>query len=266
MTPPGLATVSAEELWRLWVRKPAQEVKDELVLRYLPLVEQTAGRMKIGLPRSVQLDELVNAGLIGLISAVDNYEPERGFRFETYAVNRIRGAILDTLRDYDWMPRSIRSKTRALEAALVKLEGQLGEIPSDEQVATELGLELDDYYSMLDEVKVASILSLDQPIPGPDGGMSNLGDMLSDEDADDPQDVFDWNEAKLLVKRMIQGLKQQERLVIALYYYEDLTLREIGEVLNITESRVSQIHSKIMITLKGKLRRMLDSSGHDEPA
>ncbi|MCB2210555.1 FliA/WhiG family RNA polymerase sigma factor [bacterium] len=261
MTPPALAKLSNDEIWQLWVRERSQEIKDELVLRYLTVVEQTAGRMKIGLPRSVQVEELTNAGIIGLISAVENFEPERGFRFETYAGNRIRGAILDTLRDYDWMPRSIRSKTRQLENALVKLEGSLGEVPSDEQVAQELGLSLEDYYSMLDEVKVASILSLDQPLPGPEGEMSSLSEMISDEDSEDPHDVINWNEAKAVAKKMIQGLKQQERLVIALYYYEELTLREVGEVLDISESRVSQIHSKVMLTLKGKLRAKLGAGG-----
>jgi len=259
MNQPSLTNIADDEIWKLWSKERTQEIKDELVLRYLPLVEQTAGRMRIGLPRSVQLDELVNAGMIGLISAVDNFEPERGFKFETYASNRVRGAILDTLRDYDWMPRSIRSKTRSLENALVKLEGMLGEMPSDEQVAEELELSLNDYYSMLEDVKVASILSLDQPIPGPEGEMSALSELVADEDAENANEQLDWNEAKALAKKMIEGLKQQERLVIALYYYEELTLREIGDVLGISESRVSQIHSKVMITLKGKLRKRLAS-------
>jgi RNA polymerase sigma factor FliA len=258
MNEPSLANTPDDDIWTIWVLERSQAVKDELVLRYLPLVEQTAGRMRIGLPRSVQFDELVNAGMIGLISAVDNFQPERGFKFETYASNRVRGAILDSLRDYDWMPRSIRSKTRSLENALVKLEGQLGMMPTDEQVANELELSLDSYYAMLEEVKLSSILSLDKPIPGPEGEMSNLSEMISDEDAEDVNETLDWNESKAFVKKMIEGLKQQERLVIALYYYEELTLREIGDVLGISESRVSQIHSKVMLTLRGKLRKKLD--------
>ena len=142
---------------------------------------------------------------------------------------------------------------------MVKLEGMMGEMPTDEQVADELELSLNDYYSMLEDVKLASILSLDQPIPGPEGEMSSLSELVADEDAENANEQLDWNEAKALAKKMIEGLKQQERLVIALYYYEELTLREIGDVLGISESRVSQIHSKVMITLKGKLRKRLAS-------
>ena len=260
MTPKELSKLDEGALWGLWVKDAQQAVKDELVLRFLPLVEQVAGRMKIGLPDSVQVDELVNSGIIGLIGSIDNFDPDRGFKFETYAVNRIRGSILDSLRDYDWMPRSIRSKAKSLEAALVKLEGMLGRVPSDEEVATELSIDLDDYYLMLDEVKVTSILSLDQPLSGPEGEVSSLSEMLEDEEAEDVPGVVEWNDAKRLTRRMIERLTQQERLVIALYYYEELTLREIGEVLGISESRVSQIHSRIILTLKGKLKQLFEDS------
>lgn len=260
MTPKELSKLEDTALWKLWVKQPGQPIKDELVLRYLPLVEQVAGRMKIGLPDSVQVQELINSGIIGLIGSIDNFDLERGFKFETYAVNRIRGSILDSLRDYDWMPRSIRTKAKNLEAALVKLEGNLGRVPSDEEVAEELQIGLDDYYGMLDEVKVTSILSLDQPLSGPEGEVSSLGEMLEDDDAEDVPGVVEWNDAKRIARKMIEQLSQQERLVIALYYYEELTLREIGEVLSISESRVSQIHSRIILTLKGKLRLLFGDS------
>lgn len=256
MTAPELAKMESTNLWELWVSKPSQEVKDELVVRYLPLVEQVAGRLKIGLPDFVQVDELVNSGIIGLIGAVEHFDPSRGFKFETYAVNRIRGSILDSLRDYDWMPRSIRTKARSLESALIKLEGELGRVPSDEEVADELELDMDAYFSLLEEVKVSSILSLDQPIASQDGEPISLVDMVEDEDSEDPTGQVEWQEAKDVAKRLISALSQQERLVIALYYYEELTLREIGTVLGISESRVSQIHSRIILTLKGKLRVM----------
>ncbi len=266
MTTPEITKLSDADIWQRWIEKREQPVKDELVLRYLKVVEQVAGRMKIGLPDSMTMDELVNSGIIGLIGAIDHFEPERGFKFETYAVNRIRGSILDCLRDYDWMPRSIRSKTRSLETALVKLEGQLGRVPLDEEIADELELDLDGYYALLDEVKVASILSLDQPIPGDEGEMSTLGDLLEDEDAEDADTTILWNEARDLAKRLIKGLSQQERLVIALYYYEELTLREVGEVLGISESRVSQVHSKVILTIKGKLRMILEDRRRTPPA
>jgi len=256
-----LAKMESDQLWALWIGEPAQTVKDELVLRYLPLVEQVASRMKMGLPDSVQVDELVNSGIIGLIGAIENFDLKRGFKFETYAVNRIRGSILDSLRDYDWMPRSIRSKTKALESALVKLEGMLGRVPSDEEVATELDLDLEGYFSMIDEVKVATILSLDQPVAGSEGELTALVDLLEDEDAESLSDRVEWGEVKELTKQMISKLSQQERLVISLYYYEELTLREIGEVLGISESRVSQIHSRIILTLKAKITAIYGEKG-----
>lgn len=256
MTAVELAKMESPNLWDLWVNDPSQEIKDELVVRYLPLVEQVAGRLKIGLPDFVQIDELVNSGIIGLIGAVDHFDPSRGFKFETYAVNRIRGSILDSLRDYDWMPRSIRSKARSLESALIKLEGELGRVPSDEEVADELELDMDSYFVLLEEVKISSILSLDQPISSQDGEPASLVDMIEDEDSEDPTGRVEWQEAKDVAKRLIGTLTQQERLVVALYYYEELTLREIGSVLGISESRVSQIHSRIILTLKAKLRQM----------
>ncbi len=259
MTTQELTKMGTDELWLLWETDKNQIIKDELVIRHLQLVEQVAGRIRIGLPASVQLDELVNSGIIGLISSVDNYDLSRGFKFSTFAVNRIRGSILDSLRDYDWMPRSIRTKTKSLEAALVKLEGQLRRVPSDDEVANELNLDLDSYYSLLEEVKVASIMSLDQPVSGPDGEKSSLVNLLEDADVEDPRDRVEWLEAKEETKKLIQGLSQQERLVIALYYYEELTLKEVGNVLEISESRVSQIHSKVILTLKGKLRHMFDN-------
>ncbi len=263
MTMPEMASMQDDQLWGLWVKSPEQQVKDELVIRYLPLVEQVAGRMKIGLPDSVQVDELVNSGIIGLIGAIDNFDPSRGFKFETYAVNRIRGSILDSLRDYDWMPRSIRSKTRSLETALVRLEGELGRVPSDDEVAAALDLDMEAYFALIDEVKVASILSLDQPITGSEGETTSLSEMLEDDEGENLSDRVEWLEAKEVAKRMISQLKQQERLIIALYYYEELTLREIGEVLGISESRVSQIHSRIILTLKGKLRSLYDDKSRE---
>ncbi len=261
MTVSELAKLPVMQVWDIWVSNRDQIVKDELIVRYIPLVEQVAGRMKIGLPNSVEVTELVNSGIIGLVSSVDNFEPERGLKFETYAVTRIRGSILDGLRDYDWMPRSIRTKTKQLENALVKLEGTLGRLPSDEEVATQLNLELDGYYSMLDEVKVASILSLDQSYQNSEGELSSLSELIEDADVESPADRIEWSEAKQIAKKLIKELKQQERVVIALYYYENLTLREIGEVLEISESRVSQIHSKVMLTLRGKLREKLGIIG-----
>ncbi len=246
----------SEKLWELWITVGNQEIKDELVVRHIPLVEQVAGRMRIGLPRSVDLGELINNGVIGLISAIENFEPERGIRFETYAVTRIRGCILDGLREYDWIPRSIRSKTRLMENTLVKLEAEYGRVPSDEEIAHELEIDLANYYQWIDDIQIASIISLDEPIITPEGEAGTISEMIEDEEASNPAEEVEWGEAKRLVKKLIQNLTQQERLVIALYYYEELTLKEIGEILEISESRVSQIHSKIILTLKGMLRKL----------
>ncbi|MDP8206988.1 MAG: FliA/WhiG family RNA polymerase sigma factor [Candidatus Electryonea clarkiae] len=254
MTVSDLAKLDADSIWKLWTDNRTQKIKDELVVRYIPLVRQVAGRLKMGLPNSVEIDELVSSGIIGLVSAINNYQISLGFKFETYAVPRIRGSILDGLRDYDWMPRSIRTKAKSLESVLVKLEGSLGRVPFDYEVAGEMELDINDYYSLIDEVKIVSILSLDEPYQSAEGDMSTLSEAIQDVNSPDLDGVLEWEQAKDIAKTMIKGLSQQERLVIALYYYEELTLREVGEILGISESRVSQIHSKIMLTLKGKLK------------
>ncbi|MBL7032634.1 MAG: FliA/WhiG family RNA polymerase sigma factor [Candidatus Delongbacteria bacterium] len=232
-------------------------LKEKLLVRYLPLVKIIASRMKISLPNSVTLDDLVGAGTMGLINSVEHFDPALGFKFETYAVPRIRGSILDGLRDFDWVPRSIRAKERQLSKAMLALEAELNRVPNDEELAARLELPLAEYYKMLDEVSATSLLSFDRPFTTDEGQATNLYDVIENQHNDSPLDIMERKEIKALMIKLINSLPEQERLVMALYYYEELTLKEIGQVLDISESRVSQIHTKIIINLKNKIRRLI---------
>jgi RNA polymerase sigma factor FliA len=236
-------------------RDPA--LKEQLLVNYLPLVKIVASRMKVSLPNSVVLDDLVGAGTMGLINSVDHFNPDLGFKFETYAVPRIRGAILDGLRDYDWVPRSIRAKERMVSRAMVALEEELNRIPSDEELAAKLELSVSDYHKLLDEVSATSLLSFDHPMGTDEGHTTSLYDVVENHHNDSPLDIMERKEIKTLMVKLINSLPEQEKLVMALYYYEELTLKEIGQVLDISESRVSQIHTKIIINLKNKIRRLI---------
>ncbi len=236
-------------------RDPA--LKEQLLVNYLPLVKIVASRMKVSLPNSVVLDDLVGAGTMGLINSVDHFDPALGFKFETYAVPRIRGAILDGLRDYDWVPRSIRAKERMVSKAMVALEEELNRVPTDEELAVKLELTLSDYHKLLDEVSATSLLSFDHPMGSDEGQTTSLYDVVENQHNDSPLDIMERKEIKILMVKLINSLPEQEKLVMALYYYEELTLKEIGQVLDISESRVSQIHTKIIINLKNKIRSLI---------
>ena len=238
-------------------RDPA--LKEQLLVNYLPLVKIVASRMKVSLPNSVVLDDLVGAGTMGLINSVDHFNPDLGFKFETYAVPRIRGAILDGLRDYDWVPRSIRAKERMVSRAMVALEEQLNRVPTDEELATRLELTVSDYHKLLDEVSATSLLSFDHPMGTDEGQTTSLYDVVENKHYDSPLDIMERKEIKTLMVKLINSLPEQEKLVMALYYYEELTLKEIGQVLDISESRVSQIHTKIIINLKNKIRGLISA-------
>jgi len=247
------------QLWNEFTEKSDNGSRDRLLIHYLPLVKQVAGRMKISLPRSVEYDDLVSTGLMGLINSIDNFNPGRGFKFETYAVPRIRGAILDGLRDVDWMPRSYRQKSRKLERTLTKLINQLGRIPNEDEIATKLGLKQEEYYRFIDQVGSGSLVSLDVRIAtGDDGETGSLHDVIPDATRRDPLSEIEESDARKSALKLIDELNDQERSVVALYYYEELTFREIGELLGVSESRVCQIHTRIMAALRVKLRKLLE--------
>ncbi len=247
-----------DQLWQDYREHRAPEVREKLVLRYVSLVKYVAGRLAIGLPPSVQADDLVSSGILGLMDAIDKYDLERDTRFETYAVTRIRGAILDELRALDWIPRSTRQKARKLESVYVQLENALGRSATAEEVAKHMKLSTQALYGLLDEVRSTNLVSLDEYVQGKDGeGQTRLVDAVEDREGLDPSERIDIEDLKDVMNNAILRLPSRERLVIALYYYEELTLKEIGSILNVSESRISQIHTKAITRLRAKLKSQM---------
>ena len=229
--------------------------KGELV-DYLPLVKYIAGRLAIGLPRSVEMDDLINAGVVGLIEAYSNFDGSKGVKFETYASLRVRGSILDELRGMDWVPRSTRARSREVERTLSKLESKLGRSPTEAELADELDVTIQEYYDIIDDVSSAALLSLDEASFGEDDDKSvPLVDQLRSKDQPSALVNLERLEMRDLLADSLGQVSEQERLVIALYYYEELTLKEIGQVLELSESRVSQLHTKAVLGLRAKLRK-----------
>jgi len=254
-----------KELWRTYKRTADQALRDRLILNYAPIVKYVAGRLGSGLPAHVDEGDLVSYGLLGLISAIERYDPDRDVKFETYAIARIKGSILDELRALDWVPRSVRSRARQIERAMSELEAKLGRAPTDEEISAKLGISVDELESSLTDISRSSIAALDElwTISGSGGDQVSLIDTIEDEHGPEPQAAFAQTELREIVADAIVSLPQRERLVITLYYYEDLTLREIGEVLGVTESRVSQLHTKAILRLKARLSGSVARSGAD---
>lgn len=242
-------------LWKEYKENNSKVAKDKLLVEYSRLVKYIAGRIAYTLPASVDRDDLISAGIMGLIKAVETFDPSREIMFETYANHKIRGAILDDLRALDWVPRSIRKKSRDLQTAYAHLEEKLGREPYDDEVCAHLGITEKEYGKMLSDVSPTTILSLEEALPNRsvDAKELTLIDTIENTDSDNPLSVLGYEEVKRILKESIQSLPEKEKLVIALYHFEELTLKEIGVVLNISESRVSQIHSKTILKLRGKL-------------
>jgi RNA polymerase sigma factor for flagellar operon FliA len=226
------------------------------VVAYAPLVKYVAGRMASGLPAHVDEADLISYGLIGLISAIERFDLAREIKFETYAIPRIRGAIIDELRSLDWVPRSVRARAREIERANAKLEHRLQRAPTDEEMANELEMSMEDFQDALVQISHSTIAALDElwTVSDSSGDQISLLDTLQDPDAPDPEQIVDQSELKDRVADAIARLPEREKLVIALYYYENLTLREIGEVLGVTESRISQLHTKAVLRLRSRLQ------------
>ena len=212
--------------------------------------------MGSGLPAHVEEADLISYGLVGLISAIERYEPEREIKFETYAIPRIRGAIIDELRALDWVPRSVRARAREIERANVKLEHKLQRAPTDEEIADELEIDVEDFQESLIQISNSTIAALDElwTVSDSSGDQVSLLDTLPDPASPDPAKVMDATDLKDRVADAIARLPEREKLVIALYYYENLTLREIGEVLGVTESRISQLHTKAVLRLRARMQ------------
>jgi RNA polymerase sigma factor for flagellar operon FliA len=244
-----------QTLWLQYRKTGDQALRDRLILTYAPLVKYVAGRLGSGLPAHVDEGDLVSYGLLGLIGAIERYEPDRDVKFETYAIARIKGAIIDELRAMDWVPRSVRSRAREIERAIAELEAKLGEAPTDEQIAAKVGITVPELEDSLTDIARSSIAALDElwTVSGGDGDQIALIDTIEDDGAADPQSTLSQTEVKEAIADAIARLPEREKLVVTLYYYEELTLREIGEVLGVTESRVSQLHTKAILRLKARL-------------
>jgi RNA polymerase sigma factor FliA len=244
-----------QTLWLQYRKSGDQGIRDRLILTYAPLVKYVAGRLGSGLPAHVDEGDLVSYGLLGLMGAIERYDPERDVKFETYAIARIKGAIIDELRAMDWVPRSVRSRARDIERAIGELEAKIGRAPTDEEIAGKLGISTDELEESLSEIARSSIAALDElwTVSGSGGDQVALIDTIEDERAPDPQSSLSQTEMKEAIADAIARLPEREKLVVTLYYYEELTLREIGEVLSVTESRVSQLHTKAILRLKAHL-------------
>ena len=243
------------ELWRQYKEESTQEAREKLILHYAPLVKYVAGRVSSVLPANIEYADLVSYGIFGLIDAIEKFDPGRGIKFETYAIQRIKGSIIDELRAIDWVPRSVRFKARELEKVYMLLEGQLKRMPTDEEVARELGISINDFFGLLNQMSFISLVALDElwNVGGEKGDKLSLVDTLEDSKAKDPYKSYEVEERKNILSDSINRLPEREKIVITLYYYEGLTLKEIGEVLGVTESRVCQMHTKAILRLKGRL-------------
>ncbi len=241
-------------LWARYKSDGDSRARDELILNYSPLVKYVAGRLASSLPQTVDTADLISYGIFGLIDAIEKYDPDRAIKFETYAIARIKGAIIDELRAMDWVPRSVRSRAREIENAYVALENELKRVPSDQEVADRIGVSLKDFHDILTKLSYTSVVSFEELWVGGEreDGQSAIG-AIRDDSADDPVAVFESVEIKDILAGAIDRLPDREKTVIALYYYEGLTLKEIGQVLGVTESRVSQLHTKAVLRLRARL-------------
>ena len=249
---------SEAKLRQLWIDFKASGdagMREKLILHYSPLVKYVAGRVGVGLPPNIESADLVSYGIFGLIDAIEKFDLERAIKFETYAINRIRGAIIDELRSIDWIPRSVRYKAREVEKAYQALEAKLQRTPTEAEVAAQMGIKLDDLHAIFSQVSYVNVVALDELLHagGERGDKMTLGDTLEDPKAPDPINLFEGEETKFILAQAINTLPEREKIVVTLYYYEGLTLAEIGQVLGVTESRICQMHTKAVLQLRAKL-------------
>ena len=241
---------SRNHLWKEYMSTKNSEIRDKIILEYAPLVKIVAGRLSIYLGYNVEYDDLVGYGIFGLIDAIDKFDYDKGVKFETYASLRIRGAILDQIRKMDWMPRSLRQKQKKMEAAISKIETQYGRPAKDEEIASELGIETEELISWQGQAKITNIISLDEFVEA--AGEKEVNAIKSNS-YEQPESIALKNEIKQQLMDSLETLTDKERKVILLYYYEELTLKEISKILEVSESRVSQLHTKALQKMKVKL-------------
>jgi RNA polymerase sigma factor for flagellar operon FliA len=252
-----MSTISGGDTQALWQDYRAtrdRAVRDRLILTYAPLVKFVAGRLGSSLPSHVDEQDLVSYGLLGLIGAIERFDPDREIKFETYAIARIKGAIIDELRSLDWVPRSVRARAREIERAIVELERTFMRAPTDAEIAGKVGISEEELEKSLSDISRSSMAALDELwSPQAGGDQVALIDTIEDPAGADPEFSLEQTELNEALAEAIARLPEREKLVVTLYYYEELTLREIGEVLGVTESRVSQLHTKAVLRLKARL-------------
>lgn len=243
-----------DQLWADYKASGSRDARDRLIVHYSPLVKYVAGRVSVGLPQNIEQADLVSYGIFGLIDAIDKFDLGRAIKFETYAIARIKGAIIDELRSIDWVPRSVRAKARSVEKAYAKLEASLLRTPTDTEVATEMGISEQELHAIFNQISFVGLIALDEMLSagGERGESTTLGDTIPDK-GEGPVAAFEVEEMKQILASAINRLGDREKIVLTLYYYEGLTLAEIGEVLGVTESRVCQIHTKGILQLRSRL-------------
>ena len=241
------------DLWARYVVDRDSGLRDRLILHYAPLVKYVAGRVGSGLPAHVEQADLVSYGTFGLIDAITRFEPSREIKFESYAMARIRGAIIDELRSTDWIPRSVRTKARLFERTVAALESRFQRSPTEEEIADEMDMDVEEIRKFLGQLSLVNVVALDELLVDDDGSAPRLVDTLQDTSALDPQAMAEHGEARQLLARAVEQLPDREKVVVSLYYFEGLTLSEIGRVLGVTESRICQLHTKAVLHLRTKL-------------
>jgi RNA polymerase sigma factor FliA len=246
-----------DNLWAEYRKAKSPVLRDKFIQQYMPLVKYVAGKISVGMPNSVEFDDLVGFGQFGLLDAIEKYDPAKNVKFKTYAVTRIRGAIFDELRQIDWVPRSVRQKSREIEDTINNLEAKLGRTASDAEIADALSMSEDDYHRTIMKVSGTSVLSLnDVWYNGDDAGNMSIGDSIESPSSMNPDSIVEREEIKKVIVQAINELPEKEKMVIVLYYHEDLTFKEIGQVLNVSESRISQLHTKANLRLRAKLTNL----------
>lgn len=238
--------------------KLTAQQKDKLILEYAPLIKFIAQKIAVRLPSNIELDDLISSGVIGLMDAIEKYDPTRDNKFKTYAEFRIRGAILDELRAQDWVPRSVRDKAKMLDRATLELEASLGRSANEEEVAAKLNISMDEYYDLLNQVRPISVLSIDDAATFSNVDKKSILNILEGCKLNNPLTQLNLKSVKDVVAKAIEDLPERQRLVLSLYYYEDLNLKEIGKILRVTESRVSQLHAQAISRLRAKLTQFFE--------
>jgi RNA polymerase sigma factor for flagellar operon FliA len=246
----------SKNLLKKYKEEPAKltaQQKDKLIMEYAPLIKFIAQKIAIRLPSNIELDDLISSGVIGLMDAIEKYDPTRDNKFKTYAEFRIRGSILDELRAQDWVPRSVRDKAKLLDRTIIKLEAELGRSPNEDEICDALKISKDEYYDMLHQVRPVSVLSIDESATFSNVDKKSILNLLEGAKFNNPFTQLNLKSVKEVVTNAIEELPERQRLVLSLYYYEDLNLKEIGQVLRVTESRVSQLHAQAVARLRAKL-------------